>query len=472
MEDVEDEPLYLDRVCGLDVAKAKVDACIRVPSDNNPKRRAQEVRTFGTTKKELLALADWLRVHGVADVAMEATGDYWKAPFFRLEAEGFDCVLADAKQVKHLPGRPKTDKADCVRLAKNFERGMLAACFVATEEFRTIRLHTRYRRNLTEERTREKQRVEKLLEDALIKLSCVLTDVHGVSGRAIMEALIAGQKDPRALAELAVRRARNKIRELVEALDGADTFKAHHAFLLRKMLDRIDRQSADIDDVSTQIEARLAPYEEQLAQIDSVTGFGRRSAQDLLAEIGVDMTRFRTGAHLVSWAGYCPQVKQSAGKLIGATPARKATATSAPSWARRPWPPGAPKPGSRPATGAWPNDVASPRPRSPSATPNSRSSTICCPTPAPATRTSAPTTTRPECTTAARSATTSRAWNASATPSHSTPLIRPHPPDRWKRRWPNPQHIDPYPAPLTLRRVLPPAQLRFYFRARNAVRSA
>lgn len=317
MEDVEDEPLYLDRACGLDVAKGKVDACIRMPSDNNPRRRAQEVRTFGTTKKELLALADWLRVHGVTDVAMEATGDYWKAPFFRLEAEGYDCVLADAKQVKHLPGRPKTDKADCVWLAKNFERGMLAACFVATEEFRTIRLHTRYRRNLTEERTREKQRVEKLLEDALIKLSCVLTDVHGVSGRAIMEALIAGQKDPRALADLAVRRARNKIRELVEALDGADTFKDHHAFLLRKMLDRIDRQSTDIDDVSAQIDALLAPYEEQLDQIDSVTGFGRRGAQDLLAEIGVDMTRFRTGAHLVSWSGYCPQVKQSAGKLIG-----------------------------------------------------------------------------------------------------------------------------------------------------------
>jgi transposase len=193
---------------------------VRVPSDKNPKRRAQEVRTFGTTKPELLALADWPRVHGVTDVAMEATGDCWKAPFFRLEAEGFDCVLADAKQVKHLPGRPKTGKADCVWLAKDFERGMLAACFVATEEFRTIRLHTRYRRNLTAERTREKQRVDKLLEDALIKLPNVLTDVHGVSGRAIMEALIAGQKDPRALAEPAVGRARNKIRELAEALDG------------------------------------------------------------------------------------------------------------------------------------------------------------------------------------------------------------------------------------------------------------
>ncbi|MFC4016039.1 transposase [Nonomuraea purpurea] len=151
--------------------------------------------------------ADWLRVHGVTDVAMEATRDYWKAPFFRLEAEGFDRVLADAKQVKHLPGRPKSDQADCVWLAKNFERGMLAACFVATEEFRTIRLHTRYRRNLTQERTREKQRVEKLLEDTLIKLSCALTDVHGVSGRAIMEALIAGQKDPRTLAELTLRQA-------------------------------------------------------------------------------------------------------------------------------------------------------------------------------------------------------------------------------------------------------------------------
>lgn len=241
----------------------------------------------------------------------------WKAPFFRLEAEGFRCVPADAKQVKHLPGRPKTDKADCVWLAKNFERGMLAACFVATEEFRVIRLHTRYRRNLTQEQVREKQRVEKLIEDALLKLSCVLTNVHGVSGRAIMEALIAGQKDPRALAELAVGRARNKIPKLVEALDGADTFQEHHAFLLRKMLARIDRQSADIDDVTQRIEVLLAPFEEQLDQIDSVTGFGRRSAQDLLAEIGVDMSRFRTAAHLVSWSGFCPLMKQSAGKLIG-----------------------------------------------------------------------------------------------------------------------------------------------------------
>ncbi|MFI9848480.1 IS110 family transposase [Nonomuraea sp. NPDC051941] len=317
MEDVEDEPLYLERVCGLDVAKGQVDVCIRIPGGKNPKHRAQEVRTFGTTKRELLSLADWLRVHGVTDVAMEATGDYWKAPFFRLEAEGFDCVLADAKQVKHLPGRPKTDKADCVWLAKNFERGMLAACFVATEEFRTIRLHTRYRRNLTQERTREKQRVEKLLEDALIKLSCVLTDVHGVSGRAIMEALIAGQKNPRTLAELAVGRVRSKVPKLVEALDGADTFQERHAFLLRKMLDRIDRQSADIDDVTAQIDVLLIPYEEQLAQIDSVIGFGRRSAQDLLAECGIDMSRFRTAAHLVSWSGFCPLMKQSAGKLIG-----------------------------------------------------------------------------------------------------------------------------------------------------------
>ena len=158
MEEVTDEPLYRDRVCGIDIGKAGMAATIRVPSDKDPARRAAETRSFGTTRREVLALAGWLRSWQVPAVVMEASGDYWKGPFYRLEAEGFDCVLADAKQVKHLPGRPKHDPGDSRWLAACFERGAVTACFVATPEFRVIRLHTRYRRDLTAERTREKQR--------------------------------------------------------------------------------------------------------------------------------------------------------------------------------------------------------------------------------------------------------------------------------------------------------------------------
>src|SRR5271166_216187 len=163
MEEVTDEPLYRDRVCGIDIGKAELYATIRVPSDKDPARRASETRRFAATKRGVLALADWLRCWQVPAAVMEATGDYWKGPFYRLEAEGFECVLADAKQVKHLPGRPKRDPSDSRWLAACFERGAVTSCFVAAPEFRIIRLHTRYRRDLTEERTRDKQRAEKLL---------------------------------------------------------------------------------------------------------------------------------------------------------------------------------------------------------------------------------------------------------------------------------------------------------------------
>ena len=277
-------------------------------------RRAQEIRSFATTKKGVLALADWLRSWGVREVVMECTGDYWKGPFYRLEAEGFHCVLADAKQVKHLPGRPKNDKADSRWLAVCFERGAITPCFVATAEFRLIRLNTRYRRELIEERSREKQRVEKLLESAALKLSSVITDLHGVTGRDIMEQLIAGQRDAKALAQLARARARRKIAQLEEALEGAEFFTDIHAGLLAAMLARIDAASRDIAKVSQVIERLLGPYEEQLQQAEGMPGWGRRSAQDAVAETGVDMTRFRTGAHLASWAGRSPVDQQSAGR--------------------------------------------------------------------------------------------------------------------------------------------------------------
>jgi transposase len=222
-------------------------------------------------------------------------------------------VLADPKQVKNLPGRPKRDPSDSRWLTACFERGAVTACFVATPEFRIIRLHTRYRRDLTEERTREKQRAEKLLESAAIKISSVVTDLHGVTGRDIMDHLIAGERNPKVLAQLARRRARRKISQLEEALEGAEFFTPAHAALLAKVLARIDRLTADIEDLTAVIEQLLAPYEEQLAQAESMPGWGRRAAQDAVAETGVDMTRFRTGPHLVSWGGRAarPPVRQA-----------------------------------------------------------------------------------------------------------------------------------------------------------------
>jgi transposase len=317
VEEVEDERLHLERVAALDIGKAGIEACVRVAGKSNPARRAQEVRSFGTTKKEILLLGAWLHEHRAEVVVMEATSDYWKAPFFRLEAEGFSCELLDAKQVKALPGRPKTDKADCVWLAKVAERGMAAKCFVPPEEIRRLRTLTRYRRHLTEERSREKARAEKLLEDAMVKLSVVVSDLHGVSSRQMMEALIAGNRDPKVLAQMARGRMRSKVGALEEALDGADTFSDHHAFVLRMMLDNIDRLSEQIDKLTAQIEELIAPFERQVAQLDAVPGFGRVAAQDLIAEVGVDMGVFPTAAHLVSWAKFCPQVKESAGKAKG-----------------------------------------------------------------------------------------------------------------------------------------------------------
>jgi transposase len=179
VEEVRDEPLYRDRVCGIDIGKAQMVATIRVPSDAGPARRAAEARSFAATKRGVLALADWCRCWQVPAVVMEATGDWWKGPFCRLEAGGFECVLAGPRQVKNLPGRPERDPADSRWLAACFERGAVRACLVATPEFRLIRLHTRYRRELTGERTRDMQRAEKLPESAAIKVSSVLSDLHG-----------------------------------------------------------------------------------------------------------------------------------------------------------------------------------------------------------------------------------------------------------------------------------------------------
>ena len=316
MDEVTDEPLYRDRVCGIDIGKAGMAVTIRVPSDRDRSRRMSETREFGTTRREVLALADWLRCWQVPAVVMEATGDYWKPVFYRLEAEGLECVLADAKQVRNLPGRPKRDPSDSRWLAACFERGAVTSCFVATPEFRVIREHTRYRRDLTAERTREKQRAEKLLESAALKLSAVLTDMHGVTGRDIMDHLIAGERDPKVLAGLARGRARVKMRQLEQALEGAEFLTGELAALLQVMLARIDRIDGDIAALTAVIEQLLAPYEEQLQQAESMPGWARLSAQDAIAETGVDMTRFPTPGHLASWAGRTPLDSQS-GKRAG-----------------------------------------------------------------------------------------------------------------------------------------------------------
>ncbi len=316
MHDVEAEPLFAERAAGIDIAKAGVEVTIRVPSDTAPGRRQQETRSFATTRRELLSLADWLRSWGVTKAGMEATGDYWKPVYFVLESQGFDCQLYHAGQVKALPGRPKTDRADSVWLARITERGSLPSSFVPPEPIRALRTHTRYRRHLTQARTAEKQRAEKLLEDAHLKLSSVISDIHGASGRAMLEAIIAGERNPTALAQLARGSMRSKIARLEEALDCSFLTQAHVA-ILAMMLAAIDNFTAQTGQLTARIEALAEPYLRQITQLDAVHGTGRISAQDVIAEIGTDMTVFPTAAHLVSWARWCPQVRQSGGKPKG-----------------------------------------------------------------------------------------------------------------------------------------------------------
>jgi transposase len=313
---VQDEPLFVQRVAGLDIAKAEVEVTIRVPSDTTPGRRQQETRTFATTRRELESLADWLRSWGVTTAGMEATGDYWKPVFFLLESRGFDCQLYNAAQVKALPGRPKTDRADSIWLAKITERGMICSSFVPPEPIRRLRTCTRYRRHLTQARTAEKERVEKLLEDGHLKLSSVISDLHGVSGRDMLDAIAAGQRDPKALAQLARGTMRGKIRRLEQALD-CSFFTGQHAAVLAMMLAAIDGYTTQIDALTATIEELAEPWLRQIAQLDEVPGIGAICAQDIIAEIGADMTVFPTAAHLVSWAKWSPQVKQSAGKRKG-----------------------------------------------------------------------------------------------------------------------------------------------------------
>jgi transposase len=312
MEDVRDEPAELvERVAALDIGKATLTACVRVPHESRPGARRQEVRTYATTTPALLGLRDWLICQGVTRVVMEATSAYWKPPFYLLE-DDLECWVVNARDVKNVPGRPKTDKIDAVWLCKLAERGMLRPSFIPGRAQRQLRDLTRYRRTLVQERTREKQRAEKLLEDAQVKLSSVISDIFGASGRDMLAALIAGQRDPRTLADLARKQMRAKMSVLQEALTGH--FTDHHAFLLGMMLDRVDTLTAQIETLTTRIEEAIAPHTRQVSQLDEIPGIGITAAREIIAEIGTDMTRFPTPGHLVSWAKFAPQARQSAGR--------------------------------------------------------------------------------------------------------------------------------------------------------------
>jgi len=316
LEEVQEREDIVERVAALDIGKAELVCCVRVPGRSGATRRVQEVKTYKTMTRALLIMVDRLTELGVTRVVMEATSEYWKPPFYLLEAAGFETWLVNAKDVKHLPGRPKTDRLDAVWLCKVAERQMLRPSFVPPPPIRVLRDLTRYRWDQVAVRTAEKQRVEKLLEDAQIKLSVVVSDIFGMSGRDMLAALIAGQRDPKVLAQFARGRMRAKLTVLEEAFTGR--FNDHHGFLLAKMLARIDTISADLVDIDARIDAEMAPFAEAATRLDEIPGVGHVAACVIVAEIGVDMSRFPTSGHLSSWARFSPGIKESAGRKKGA----------------------------------------------------------------------------------------------------------------------------------------------------------
>jgi transposase len=298
-----------DRCAALDVSKKDVKVCVRTPGKRRNQRHT-EVRTFATTTNELLAVRDWLTAEKVTLVVMEATGDYWRAPYYLLE-DALNVELINARQAKAMPGR-KTDVSDSVWQCQLAECGLLRASFVPPEPIRQLRDLTRYRSVLADEQTREAQRLEKELEDAGIKLSCFATDILGVSGRAMIEALIRGERDPQVLAGMARGRMRPKIPDLVQAMIGR--FGEHHAFLCRMHLDRIDALDRDIAALGGRIEQLTATFTRAIEHLDTVPGINQRVAEVIIAETGGDMSRFPTPAHLASWAGVCPGNHESGGR--------------------------------------------------------------------------------------------------------------------------------------------------------------
>ena len=293
---------------GLDVHKDTVVACVRHMVEREVKR---EVRTFKTTTKDLLSLSEWLSAEGVTDIVMEATGVYWKPVWHILSDGEFELVLANAAHVKNVPGR-KTDVNDATWLAELLAHGLVRGSFVPDEQTQEMRTLLRTRKQLVRERSRHIQRLQKTLEDANIKLDSAISDIMGLSGRRMIEALIAGETDPTALAALAHRRIKATPAELEAALRGRVT--RHHRFLLGLHLQQIDAIEAAIDQIGPEVDALVEPFRTAVQLLTTIPGIDELSACVILAEIGHDMSRFPTAGHLISWAGLCPKNDESAGK--------------------------------------------------------------------------------------------------------------------------------------------------------------
>lgn len=299
----------VERCAGLDVHRDTVTATARVPDGAGGRR--QETRTYRTTTRELFALGDWLEELGVTLVGMEATGVYWKPVFYALE-ERVECWLLNARHLRNVPGR-KTDVADSVWICQLVEHGLVRPAFVPPPPIRELRDLTRYRKAQIEERTRAVQRLEKVLQDAGVKLTSVASSVLTKSGRDMLEALCAGEADPEVLAELARGRMRAKIPQLQEALEGRFRTE-HHGLMVAEVLAHVDFLEESIERLDTRIEEVMAPFAEVRERVMTIPGVKRRVADALIAECGADMTRFPTAAHLASWAGICPGNDESAGK--------------------------------------------------------------------------------------------------------------------------------------------------------------
>lgn len=293
-----------ERCCGLDVHKKTVTACIITPD-------GKEIRTFGTMTDEIVALVEWIKSKGCSHVAMESTGVYWKPIYNLLEFEGIDTLVVNAKHIKAVPGR-KTDVKDAEWIADLLRHGLLKGSYIPSRDQRELRELVRYRKKLIEERAREVNRMQKVLEGANIKLSSVVTDIMGVSGRSMIEAIIEGVEDPEVLSKLARGRMKKKKEDLVRALQGL--VGPHQKLLLSAQLQHIDFLDQQISQLDQEIERRMRPFEEDLELLDTIHGVGRRSAESIIAEIGTDMDRFPTDAHISSWAGMAPGNNESAGK--------------------------------------------------------------------------------------------------------------------------------------------------------------